>query len=271
MKKLALILAMLLVVPAAAFGLEMLDNDALDTVTGQAGVNIVFDDIELFINIDRMAYIDTDGFNSFTFIGTDAAASNSNGGALSVTNFQLDTLVINAIVSGSSATYTIPNSGGETTPIWDLASSTAGAIDLVYTYNSTASLTDLDLGPHFATAGLKGLQNYHVWNQWSATGGQAYQAKALTIDVVGVLPVTSEAMSLNVTGDSTSINIGGVLISLPTAEFYVGNMLFTPTFNDLIHLGTNPLCFNDGDNFGTILIEGMTMSVLNGWLEISPH
>ena len=37
MKKLALILA-LLIIPCSAFGLEMLDNNTMDSITGQAGV-----------------------------------------------------------------------------------------------------------------------------------------------------------------------------------------------------------------------------------------
>ena len=49
MKKLALILALMLI-PCSAFGLEMLTNNALDNVTGQAGVAIAADDIQIFLH-----------------------------------------------------------------------------------------------------------------------------------------------------------------------------------------------------------------------------
>jgi len=258
MKKLALILALMLI-PCTAFGLEMLDNNAMDSITGQSGVSIVFDDVELFINIDKIGYIDTDGFSSTEFLGTNNTASSTNGGALSITNFQLDTLVINAIVTGSF--------GGTT---WDLKSSSAGTIELQYDYASTASINPTDLGTYYSSARLKGLENYHPWNDMDGRTG--YAAKALTIDVTADLPVTSQAMTANVAVglSGADINVGGVLISLPTAEFYLRDMVLTPVFNDLVSSGTNQYTFNNNASYGTFVIEGMTVALLNGWLEIAP-
>jgi len=252
MKKLALILAMLLVIPGAAFGLEMLNDSALDNVTGQSGVNIVFDDIEMFINIDKMSYVDTDGFASEHFIGTNAATTSALGGALSIVDFQIDTLKINAIATGSDNGIT-----------WDLYSASAGNIPLQFAYGDTTSLHAV--GSYFAGTRV-GLENYTSWNPMVAGG---YAAKAVTIDVTSALPVTSECFAAN-TG--MPVMIGGVLIGLPTAEFYIPEMVFVPTFTTLLDpAGAGAAVFNSGDDFGTIIIEGITFSVLNGWLEISPH
>ena len=42
MKKLALILA-LMIIPCSAFGLEMLNDSSMDSITGQSGVSIAVD------------------------------------------------------------------------------------------------------------------------------------------------------------------------------------------------------------------------------------
>jgi hypothetical protein len=62
-KKLALILALMLV-PCTAFGLQMMDETAMDAVTGQSGVHIAFDDVQLFLNIEKLAWIDCDGLST---------------------------------------------------------------------------------------------------------------------------------------------------------------------------------------------------------------
>ena len=253
MKKLALILAVLMVLPTAAFGMQMMNNSSLDSITGQSGVSIVFDDVEMFINIDKMGYVDTDGFNTQTFIGTNALTQSTNGGALYITDFQLDTLKINAIVTGSTT------SGGT----WDLKSATSGNIDLQYDYASTATIQKV--GSYYS-GNLKGLENYTSWNPFAASGGSKYAAKALTIDVTADLPVTSEAFQAN-TGN-TAVHIGGVLIGLPTVEISVSDLVFTPTFTDI---AGGSYCFNSNDSYGTIVIQGITAAVLNGWVEISPY
>jgi hypothetical protein len=115
----------------------------------------------------------------------------------------------------------------------------------------------------------EGLENYTIWNPFAATAANQYCAKALTIDVTAELPVTTQAMTNN-TG-LPRVAVGGVLISLPTMEMAISDMVFVPRFDDLV-AGVGGLnCINDGKDYGTIVIQGMTVAVLNGWLEISPH
>lgn len=261
MKKLVLILALLIAIPGAAFGMEMLDDSKLDNVTGQSGVNIVFDDIQMFINIERMAYIDNDGFSSTLYVGPQIASS--EGGAIAIDDFQIDVMNINAIYYGSfDGTVTALSSG------------TASGIDLQFGEaagtgygDSTTELYNFNVGGTVYT-GLKGLENYD-----NVAGGVAsYTAKALTIDVTAALPVTSQAITRNAVGsmNSTLISVGGVMIGLPTAEISINDMYLTPTYYcQNTNLGT--LNYNDGDDYGSFLIQGLNMAVLNGWLEISPH
>jgi len=252
MKKLALILAVLMVLPTAAFGMQMMNNSSLDSITGQSGVSIVFDDVEMFINIDKIGYVDTDGFNSTTFIGTNAASTSSNGGALYIENFQLDTLKINAIVGGTTV------SGG----VWNLGSPSASNIDLQYNYADTTTIQAV--GSYYS-GNKKGLENYDAWN---ALNPNRFTSKALTIDVTADLPVTSEAMTYNTNSALGQLHVGGVLIGLPTVEISVSDLVFTPTFTDI---AGGSYCFNSGKDYGTIVIQGITAAVLNGWVEISPY
>jgi hypothetical protein len=94
MKKLALFLV-LLMVPCTAFGLEMLTDDSLQEVTGQSGVSIAFDDMQLFLNVDRFAYIDCDGYSTNSNYG--GTCQSNLGGAFVIEGFQMDMLNINMI------------------------------------------------------------------------------------------------------------------------------------------------------------------------------
>jgi hypothetical protein len=66
MKKLLAIAVVLLMVPFTAFGLEMLTDDVMEDVTGQAGVTITFlqGDTVINISVDGIAWGDDDGFGS---------------------------------------------------------------------------------------------------------------------------------------------------------------------------------------------------------------
>ena len=280
MKKLALILAFLLV-PCMAFGMEMLTDGDMDQVTGQSGVTIAFDDVQLFVNIDRMAYIDCDGFN--TLVGYNC--SSALGGALFIENFQLDTVVLNAILStnvvdGLNANPTIQS--GTNTPLY---SATCGDIPLQYNYAQTTAFVDCYLGSAAdptafdASSMTLGLDNIIYTN--SATGAtNNFQAQAINIDVVDALPILTQGWQGNYAGNFLSPDtVGGILISLPTMEIHVGSFSFTPKYTG--YVGTqNSGAANDvanaralgiDSNFGTIQIDGIDMALLSGWLEIAPH
>jgi hypothetical protein len=276
MKKLALILALLLIPCSAAFGLEMLDNNAMDSITGQAGVNIAVDDIQMFINIEKMAWIDCDGFASWEGKGTCGGAA----GALVLNNFQIDVLNINAIVGASALT------ASNSLPLY---STTCGSIDLFYDYGTSAKADGCMLN----SAVTGDIQNLGLNNYTGALGqNSAFTPHFLTIDVTDELPAstegaqyweshawTSAAVSLGTSGlgDSDS-TIGGVLIGLPTVEIYINALSFTPMYDGDIG-GADSAAMNDdsitdinGDvrTFGTIYMEGITFTVLSGWIEISP-
>lgn len=258
--KQSVLLLLILIIPTTALSMQMLDDSTLDSVTGQSGVNIVFDDIQMFINIDRIAYIDNDGFTSDMYIGPHIASG--IGGAIAIDNFQIDVLNINAIYYGSN--------DGTTT---DLQSGSASAIPLRFGEgatgygDSTDELYRFNVGGTVYT-GYEGLENYS-----NVAGGVGdFTAKALTIDVTGVLPITSQAITANSTGslDSTAVSMGGVMIGLPTVEINCGDKYLTPTYYcQNTNLGTTNQ--NDGDNYGSFLFQGLNIAVLNGWLEISPH
>jgi hypothetical protein len=84
MKKFIAILAVLMLVPFTAFGLESLSEDVMDNVTGQAGVSIAAD-INIDLTMDTMAWGDSDGI--------DADTSDSEGW-IGLKNFNMDNLRI---------------------------------------------------------------------------------------------------------------------------------------------------------------------------------
>lgn len=274
MKKLAIILALMLCA-APAFGLEMLDNNTMDSITGQAGVNIAVDDIQIFMNIEKLAWIDCDGLNSWEGKGS----CGSQGGAMVLNNFQLDVLNINAIVATTSI-GTVNNG-------LNLISTSCGDIPLFYDYATSA------VGSGCQLAGALGGQNLGLNNYYDHDGtNSAFIPHFLTIDVLDALPAssqglqywqsnpwTSAAVSLGTTGagDANS-TVGGVLIGIPTVEIYINAMSFTPLYDGDLSVSTS-FASNDDDvldvngdqkTFGTLYMQGITFTTLSGWIEISP-
>lgn len=274
MKKLALILAFL-VIPCAAFGLEMLNDNAMDQVTGQSGVSIAVDDVQLFINIEKLAWIDCDGYTSqASWYGTCTGAA----GALAISNFQIDVLNINAIVSSTAGddqgTQTSADNGA-----MQLYSTRCGMIPLFYDYG-TGDAVGCYLGSTTAGAMGLGLNNYL---SPSASRPGFFQARHLTIDATDDLPALTAGLQNNsAAAAAAGLSMGGVLIGIPTLEIYINELSLTPIYDGDVN-GHSSFAINDDNNgfgaavglndpsFGTIVLEGITFTTLSGWLEIAPH
>jgi len=293
MKKLVLILALMVLIPCSAFGLEMLNDTTMDGITGQAGVNIAVDDIQLFINIEKLAWIDCDGFDQFEGKGT----CGGQGGAIALNNFQIDVMNINAITqSVSSGTLTgttrptaFPDSMRgvrQVGPNLGLASTSCGSIPLFYNY-----ATSLPLG--CGLTALNGSATLGLDNYTGALSGSTFTPHFLSIDVTDALPAATEGLrfwqshvwsqpSVAHANGTAASSIGGVLIGLPTVEIYINDMVFTPLYDGDItnHVST---AINDDTNtwnstngyttqatFGTVQMHGITFTVLSGWMEIAP-
>ncbi|MDA8402622.1 MAG: hypothetical protein M0Z56_00275 [Desulfobacteraceae bacterium] len=300
MKKLVLILA-LMIIPCSAFGLEMLNDNTMDGITGQSGVTIAFDDIQLFINIDTMAYIDCDGLTTVT--GNRCTAA---GGAVGIQNFQIDVLNINAIVSSTVVDTSYKSDG---TTVFHSTNQTAAAvggpmglysvpcgdIPLFYNYANTATTGSCYLSSIISGAtnsNHKGLDHYTATN--NALGAtQGFKAQGLTIDVTDALPAATAGWKNNYAGVSAATlngtfatitiattTVGGVFITLPTCEIYINSMILTPFYTGMIgtqssHAANDVYLANAAmglkSNFGTFELDGITLTVLSGWLEIAPH
>jgi hypothetical protein len=260
MKKLALFLALMLI-PCSAFGLEMLTDNAMDEITGQDGVSIIADDIQLFLNVERFAYVDCDGF-----VTTQAYAYGNctgEGAMFSVENFQMDTININAIIATCASTTANPN----------LVSSTCG-MPLFFNYASTAPFASCVCTCTGLTLGTLGLDNYHSYSMiytishGPAAYGNGYRfiPSPIEIDITDQLPAASQGFSYINSGENTKVL--GVLIGLPTLEIYIDEINFEMAMWD-VDCDTNVV--NDGDSFGDFIIQGVTFTVLDGWIEIAPH
>jgi hypothetical protein len=256
MKKLALFLALMLI-PCSAFGLEMLTDNAMDEVTGQAGVSIGFDDIEIFMNVDRFSYIDCDGLSTGVW-GTSCGSTTDDGAAINVNGFQMDTIKLNAIVYSTvvtkgSFTYT------------DLHSLRCGDIALQYDYTDSSQAGCRTSG-YTATAGM---DNF--------TGHPGFKPQAISIDVTDSCPALSEGKQFLIGGSASlggSIRIAGIVITLPTFEAYIDQIqIESITITDDVVPNNNGFnnALNDGKSLGAFEIEGVTFTLLSGWIEIAPH
>jgi hypothetical protein len=278
MKKLALILA-LLIIPCSAFGLEMLTDTTMDGITAQAGIDIAVDDIQIFMNIEKMAWIDCDGFGSLGRI-----QCSGEGGAIALNNFQLDVLNINAIVDSVAGSVTGDNQTGSN---MGLLSASCGKIPLFYNYASTAAI---GCGLNTLATATKGIDNFYGY----AGNKYMFTPQFFSIDVTDRLPIGTQGLqvwqansyssiAVATKGGNASSTIGGVLIGLPTVEIYIADMMFEPVYDGDINGNSsnainddNHLYSNLGDgtgyaSYGVIQMHGITFTVLSGWVEIAPH
>jgi hypothetical protein len=296
MKKLALLLA-LMMIPCTAFGLEMMSDNALDGVSAQSGVAIAADDVQLFLNIDKIAWIDCDGYDSD--YGYGGICSSDSGAAFTVSNFQLDVININMIGGRGTLGLTLtsdtkgtanagmdefgaPVLGKQTGSYSALSGSSCGQIPLFYDYGTNATV-GCSLAGNSMRMGLDGYINTNPYLSGTSKALVGFHTKALTIDITAELPLmtpgwqanhglTLTSLGGNVGGGGTQ-TVAGVLIGLPTMEIYINQMLLTPGITGKI--GPNSQAVrdavkNEGASFGTLEMDGITFSVLNGWVEIAP-
>jgi hypothetical protein len=272
MKKFALCLAIfasLMMVPFSAFGLQMMNNNSMDQITGQAGVSIAFDDVQIFMNINRFTYIDVDGITSSggwatTLTGID------HGAAFNINQFQIDTLKANAIINTAGVssvtiegkTLTAMNLSGVNVKTKIVSSN---SIPLQYTYgDTTAFIAQTTKSPQ--TLGM---------NNMFGNGYSKYMPQAISIDITDAAPVLTAGLAVLHSGASS--RMAAVVITLPTAEFYIDNInIGSMTLTDNVISGATAvypttISNNSGASFGSIEMQGVDFTLLNGWIEIAPH
>jgi hypothetical protein len=96
-----LLAAAMILVPFSAFGLEAMNDQAMNDVTGQAGVSIAVDNVQLYQSIGKLSYTDTDGIPT----------AGINGGTLSISNL-VQMTKINAIVDDTDRGGQLANAYG---------------------------------------------------------------------------------------------------------------------------------------------------------------
>jgi hypothetical protein len=277
MKKLALLLA-LLIIPCTAFGLEMLTEESMDAITGQDGVTIIADDIQLFLNVDLFAYQDADGYDLHNGC---AATGCGNGAMVAFSNFQMDVININAIIGSDDAGAFSPTYAQATFDTNYALASTSCGIPLFYDYADTApfaacvsTCTPLGVG----NTATKGLDNYTptlFYINGTPASTTKFIPQAISIDITDNLPVFSQAFSYITQSEA---KMQGILITLPTLEIYIQDINFDISLlpNDcdtlVVNSGYHATDLDSNNNsFGNFFIQGVTFSILSGWVEIAPH
>jgi hypothetical protein len=95
MKKILAIVAVMMLVPFTAFGMEMMADTALEDVTGQAGVSITIDNVQMDFAMDYLSWGDGDGLGG------------STEGYVNLTQIQMTGIVIDKLIVGSSQVGTV--------------------------------------------------------------------------------------------------------------------------------------------------------------------
>src|SRR6056297_2599580 len=258
MKKFVLALAMLMILPTTSYGIQydLMNNGSMDAVTGQSGVAIAIDDIQIFMNIDRIAWLDCDGY----YCGADSYTN--DGGAVGIGNFQLDVLAINAPDQATS----------KANGVWNLTNANpCSEIDLKYDYgdtSTTGTTCSLSVGNAAGTQTL-GLNNYEAVGD--PLGSGRFIPRPLTINASSRLPIMTYMRSSAIAA-ADNANVGGVIIGLPTIEIKIPTLTMTPAFYNVegAQVASNAKDEDLSCDYGTVVLDGVTMTVLSGWVEIAP-
>ena len=284
MRKIIAIFVALMVLPFTAFGLEMLGDDVLSDVTGQAGVSIAVDDVKLFQRIESLMYQDTDGLTDPLKLGLPT----TKGAGIGITELEM-MVNINAVTSIDyiAAQESDPGAvkitvGGQEK--WVLGDADKNPIKVPFSPGRAV------LGNYKDLRKVDGSQ--YNWN--NDDSGQFFLPRAITIDVTEQLPILSEALKNKVAtltaiaanpalpdnhpmknwSYTGSTNVAGVQIGLPTVEVHQTSLEFdiSVSANDAINGSKGSTSASVADNsFGKITIGNQTLLVLDGVIEIAPH
>jgi hypothetical protein len=205
MKKSALrtlLAAAMILVPFSAFGLEAMNDQAMNDVTGQAGISIAVDNVQLYQSIGKLSYTDTD------------APGATGGAALAISNL-VQMTKLNAIIDDTDRGGVLRNAYGAIlnngfyTPVTDLnAAATHHAqaltIDVVSALPMLSAGVSNNMGMALNVAGvLIGLPTVEivqsispfdivVESATSANNGASYGRLAIENQVTAILSGTLE-------------------------------------------------------------------------------
>ena len=101
MKKMLAVVAILMLVPFSAFGMEMMADTALEDVTGQAGVTISIDNVQMDFAMNYLSWGDTDGF----LVDTDSDGipdASLGAGYVNLSQIKMTGIVIDKLIIGNS-------------------------------------------------------------------------------------------------------------------------------------------------------------------------
>ena len=238
MKKIAIVLALALLLPLNAFALQTLDEADMGGITGQAGVSIAIDDVIIYQNIESLSYTDVGGTNGLT------------DGSVNISNLYM-MVNVNAITSLDADGLPV-SPGRAVQGVWTDASDVA----LFDYYNSDTFITDAD-GDGVLDTG-DGIDDY-------------FTAKALTIDVGTLSVLTAGLHNNNAAAAIGGLTMAGVRIGLPTVEVNQTALTFDVTITQAGAVNGGDAGMPAENSYGRITIGNMTMGVLDGFIEIAPH
>jgi len=206
MKKFIAIAAILMLVPFTAFGLDVLSDETMGDVTGQAGVSISIDNVQLDFQMDYFSWGDADGFEATT-------GKAALDGFVNVSGITVKGIVIDKMAVGNSGLPTIA-----TTP-YLVTGTTTTAMDFSYSATAPDLTGDLqaltiDVGQN---AGVDRDGNFGTYTM------VRIGIPTLTIFVNEIDPFAIRLDTTYGTGGNElgSIALGGMQIDLKGGDVYI--------------------------------------------------
>jgi hypothetical protein len=285
MKKMIAIAVALMLLPVGAFALEAITDTEMEAVTGQTGVSIAVDDVKIYQYIEWLTYTDDDGIVNLDPI-LPAPVPVGTGGMVGLQDLAA-IMHMNGIVSMTTAEGA------------DLMAGTQGADGIAGNADDPLRPDDV-FTPFSPGRALQGtyVVGYDISNAdlyddtgtgigagaFGATDGyeETLIAKSLDIDV-GVVPVLTAGVVANdlaltaglggfITGmglDTT--NVVGVQIGLPTLEICTSGLDVDIAVWDDTTVASGAHSANHGVSMGGVSIGNMTLTTLDGEIEIAGH
>ncbi|MCP4118398.1 MAG: hypothetical protein GY737_23985 [Desulfobacteraceae bacterium] len=244
--------AAIAIAPMSASALEALTDNAMNSVTAQAGVSIGLDDIVIYqTGIADTTYTDTDGTSYIDILAANPQDAHQTYGNVARAGIMIDyddALQKLTIIDG--ITDADDKGGKYSAAELALTFTDAPAVGFIAT-GDVVGTVDPTTGNNFAEITDAAVDNY-------TTG-----ARPLTIDVG-----TCQALTKGYNWNGGVGDIAGVIIGLPTIEIQSYHTTDTKTVKLVGAVGAA----NNDRAFIEITKSGhSTMAILGGRLEIAPH
>lgn len=239
-KKIALVSA-IASVSTAGFAFEPIDDAALGDITGQAGIDITLDNLD--VSIDQLTYTDSDGYNSGTAGRFRLGTSGNAGDSTTITSSGAVTIGVDIGQTSNNASKTSVYANLGVSGL----SMNLGSINLEASDGSNSS--------SFGGVGLSNLTLNNTLLEITPGGASGSQGITLTQANLGALSMgvsyTDDSNTLSADVSLSGVNLSGTTVDVVNSGLQIG----IGSINTNLDL-TN-IDLGNGTNIGNVSLSGL--------------